>query len=103
MSFYVYMLECSDGSIYTGHTDDLEARLAAHRDGRFRGYTYKRRPVRLIFQEQFASREEAFRAEREIKGWSREKKLALARGHWQALRELAVRRTPRRWLGESER
>ncbi len=103
MSFYVYMLECADGSIYTGHTDNLEARLAAHRDGRFRGYTLKRRPVGLIFREQLASRNEAFRAEREIKGWSRDKKLALARGDWRALRELATRRTPRRWLGGSER
>ncbi len=100
MSFYVYMLVCADGSIYTGHTDNLEARLAAHQDGRFRGYTFKRRPVRLIFQEQFASREEAFGAEREIKGWSREKKLALARGDWQTIKDLALRRTPRRWLGE---
>ncbi len=100
MSFYVYMLECADDSIYTGHTDNLEARLAAHRDGRFRGYTFKRRPVGLIFREQFMTRDEAFRAEREIKGWSRDKKLALARGDWQALRELAERRTPRRWLGE---
>ena len=103
MSFYVYMLLCSDGSIYTGHTDNLEARLAAHRDGRFRGYTYKRSPVRLIFQEQLLSREEAFQAECQIKGWSRDKKLALARGDWQVLRELAERRTPRRWLQKAGR
>ena len=101
MSFYVYMVECSDGSIYTGHADNLEARLAAHQDGRFRGYTYKRRPVRLIFHEQLASRDEAFRAEREVKGWSRGKKLALATGDWQTIKRLAVRRTPRGWLGEA--
>jgi len=87
-------------SIYTGHSDNLEARLAAHDDGRFRGYTYKRRPVRLIFHEAFATREEAFAAEREIKGWSWEKKWALARRDWQVLKELSVRRTPRRWLAE---
>ena len=68
MSFYVYMLLCADGSIYTGHTDNLQARLAAHHDGDFRGYTLRRRPVKLIFQEQFPTRDEAFRAEREIKG-----------------------------------
>src|SRR5687767_4099830 len=67
---------------------------------RFRGYTYKRRPVRLIFHEPFATREEAFAAERQVKSWSREKKLALARRDWQTLQELAVRRTPRRWLTE---
>ena len=100
MAFYVYMLECSDNSIYTGHSDNLEARMAAHHDGRFRGYTYKRRPLRLIFHDTFPTREEAFAVEREIKGWSREKKWALARADWDALKELSVRRTPRRWLAE---
>ncbi len=100
MAFYVYMLECSDESIYTGHSDNLEARLPAHNDGRFRGYTFKRRPVRLIFHESFPTREEAIAAERQVKGWSREKKWALARRDWQVLRELSVRHTPRRWLVE---
>jgi predicted GIY-YIG superfamily endonuclease len=100
MSFYMYMLECSDHSIYTGHSDNLEARLSAHNDGRFRGYTYDRCPVRLLFHEPFATREEAFAAERQVKGWSREKKLALARRDWEVLKELSVRRTPRRWLAE---
>jgi predicted GIY-YIG superfamily endonuclease len=89
MSFYVYMLECADGSIYTGHTDDLEARLAAHHQGTFKGYTSRRRPVRLIFQEQFRTRDEAFAAERQIKGWCRAKKLALARGDWAEVIRLA--------------
>ncbi len=92
MAFYVYMLLCADGSIYTGHTDNLEARLAAHHDGRFRGYTFPRRPARVIFREQFASRDEAFRAEREIKGWSRAKKLALAQSDWTEIRRLSARR-----------
>jgi len=102
VAFYVYMLDCADNSIYTGHSDNLEARFAAHQDGRFRGYTYKRRPVRLIFHEPFATREEALAAEREIKGWSREKKWALARRDWQVLKELSVRRTPRRGLLERD-
>ena len=100
MAFYAYMVECSDGSIYTGHCDNLEARLPAHQDGRFRGYTLQRRPVRLIFHETFPAREEALAAEREIKRWSREKKWALARRDWEVLKELSVRRTPRRWLTE---
>lgn len=83
------MLECADGSIYTGHTDDLEARIAAHQLGTFQGYTSGRRPVRLIFQEPFATRDEAFAAERRIKGWSRAKKLALARGDWPEIERLA--------------
>ena len=82
MSFWVYMLECADGSIYTGHTDDLDARLAAHRLGTFKGFTSLRRPLRMIFSEQFSTRDEAFAAERRIKGWSRAKKLALAGGDW---------------------
>jgi len=52
--------------------------------------------LRLIFHEPFATREEALAAEREIKGWSREKKWALARRDWQVLKGLSVRRTPRR-------
>jgi len=89
LSFQVYMLECADGSIYTGHTDELDARLAAHQLGTFRGYTSIRRPVRLIFQARFATRDEAFAAERRIKGWSRRKKLALARGDWKEVERLA--------------
>ena len=89
MSFYVYMLECADGSIYCGHTEDLEARLAAHQTGTFRGFTHKRRPVRLIFREEFPTRDEAFSAERRIKGWSRAKKLALAKGDWAEVVRLA--------------
>src|SRR2546427_6793313 len=74
------MVTCADQSIYTGHADNLEARLAAHNDGRFRGFTFTRRPVRLIFQASLPTRQEAIEAERQIKGWSRAKKLALAAG-----------------------
>src|SRR2546428_6473337 len=102
MAFYAYMLECSDGSIYTGQCDNLEARLAAHQDGRFRGYTSKRRPIRLIFHESFSTREEALTAEREIKAWSHEKKWALAQRDWEVLKELSMRRTRRRWLTERD-
>ena len=90
MSFYVYMLRCADGSIYTGHTDNLEARLAAHRMRVFSGYTASRLPVPLIFEEQFATRDEAFARERQIKGWSRRKKLALASGDWAAMQRLSA-------------
>ena len=89
MSFYVYMLLCADGSLYTGHTDNLESRLAAHEAGTVKGYTSCRRPVRLIFAEGFPTRDEAFAAERRIKGWSRAKKLALARGDWETVVRLA--------------
>ena len=89
MAFFVYILECSDKSLYTGHTDNLEARLGAHHRGTFRGYTSRRRPLRLLFVEEFATREEALAAERQIKGWRRAKKLALARGDWEEVQRLA--------------
>jgi predicted GIY-YIG superfamily endonuclease len=82
MAFYVYILWCSDGSYYTGHTDDLEARLAAHEKGTVPGYTSRRRPVSLVFSDQFHSREDALGRERQIKGWSRAKKQALIENNW---------------------
>ena len=96
MEFYAYMVLCADQSINTGHADNLEARLAAHNDGRFRGFTFTRRPVRLIFQTSFPTRQEAIEAERQIKGWSRAKKLALAEGDWELLERLSLRRQPQK-------
>ena len=89
MSFYVYVLRCSDGSYYVGHTDDVEQRIAAHETGAFSGYTARRRPVELVFVQDFASRDEAFQCERQVKGWSRKKKEALIRGDWEALKTLS--------------
>jgi tRNA/rRNA methyltransferase len=83
------MLRCADGSYYVGHSDDLEARLAAHRTGALQGYTQSRRPVTLVWSQEFGERDEAFRAERQIKGWSRAKKEALIRGDWDGLQVLA--------------
>ena len=86
MSFWAYMLRCADGSYYVGHTDDLEARVGAHQSGVIKGYTHKRRPVALAWSQDFGERDEAFRAERQIKGWNRAKKEALIRGDWDAVR-----------------
>ena len=87
--FYVYILRCSDGSYYTGHTDQIEARLVAHQSGQISGYTSERRPVELAFLEQFGSRDDAFRRERQIKGWSRSKKEALMVDDWERLVRLS--------------
>jgi len=88
--FYVYILECSDGSYYTGHSDDIDARISQHEQGAFVScYTYKRRPVKVIYVEIFGTRDEAFNAERQIKGWSRRKKLALIEGDFDRLKYLA--------------
>jgi TrmH family RNA methyltransferase len=89
VTFAAYMLRCADGSYYVGHTDDLERRIGEHVAGT-PGYTYDRRPVQLIWQETFSSREEALSAERQIKGWTRQKKEALASGDWSALRDAAI-------------
>lgn len=83
MAFYVYILKCSDGSYYTGQTDDLEKRFNQHAVGYFPNcYTASRLPVQLAFQQPFSSRYEAIEAERKIRGWNRVKKECLIRGDW---------------------
>ena len=91
LACYVYMLRCSDGSYYVGHANDLEHRLAAHERGTIEGYTLSRRPVELVFSDQFSTRLEAFHRERQIKGWSRARKEALIKGDWDGLVELSNR------------
>jgi len=91
VDFYTYMLRCSDGHYYVGHTDDLDARIAQHQVGAIPGYSEKTRPVTLVWSERFPDRDQAFAAEWQIKGWSRAKKEALIRGDFEALRQLASR------------
>jgi putative endonuclease len=74
---YVYIVVCNDGSLYTGWTTDVEARVEAHNAGRGSRYCKQRRPVHLVYQEEHASRSEAQRRELAIKRWPRRKKLAL--------------------------
>jgi putative endonuclease len=89
MSFWAYMLHCADRSFYVGHTDDIEHRMAQHRHGEIKGYTCTRLPGTLVWSQEFTSRYEALQAERQIKGWSRAKKLALIRGDWPLVSALA--------------
>lgn len=89
MPFHAYLLRCNDGSYYAGHTDNLEQRMAQHDTGALGGYTAARRPVRLVWSACFPTREEAFAAERRIKGWSRAKKEALIAADWERLRTLS--------------
>lgn len=74
---YMYMLECSDGSFYTGSTWDLEKRLLEHQAGLGANHTRKRLPVKLVYYESFDRVEDAFRREKQVQGWSRRKKQAL--------------------------
>ena len=78
MKAFTYILVCADGTLYTGWTNDLEKRLAAHNAGKGAKYTRSRRPVRLFYYEEFAEKCEAQRRECEIKRLPREKKIALA-------------------------
>jgi predicted GIY-YIG superfamily endonuclease len=87
--FHCYILKCSDDKYYTGHTDDMERRFAEHQSGYFKGFTYKRRPVALMWNEAFQTRIDAQAAEVQIKGWSRAKKEALIAGDWDRISELA--------------
>ena len=90
MSFFVYMLECADGSIYTGQTENFDVRFAQHACGHFpRCYTFKRRPLTVLWLDAMGTRIEALAAERQVKGWTRAKKLALATGDWSLLAQLA--------------
>ena len=95
MGAFVYMLRCADGSLYVGSAtgEDVAPRVDQHNAGAFPGsYTWSRRPVTLIWCEHFARITDAIAAERQIKGWSRAKKLALASGDWERVRQLAKRR-----------
>jgi predicted GIY-YIG superfamily endonuclease len=92
MSAYLYILRCADGSYYVGTTrGGLEKRLAEHEARAFDGYTARRRPVILVFHQHFERIEDAAAAERQVKGWRREKKEALIQGDFASLRGLSRR------------
>ena len=76
----VYLLRCTDDSLYCGWTNDLERRVKAHNDGRASRYTSRRLPVRLVYTRQMPDRSAAMREEARIKRLSRPEKLALIRG-----------------------
>ena len=74
---YMYILECSNGTYYTGSTKNLERRLQEHQNGNGANYTKKHLPVKLVYFESFSRIDEAFYREKQIQGWSRRKKEAL--------------------------
>ena len=74
---FTYIVECSDHTLYTGWTNDLEKRIRAHNEGKGAKYTKSRRPVKLVYFEAFATKEEAMSREYRIKRMSRQEKLAL--------------------------
>lgn len=91
--YYVYILRCSDASVYVGYTINVEARVRAHNMGLGAAHTFKRLPVALVYSEAHPTRLAAIRRERQLKGWTRKKKEALIRGDLSTLRILSRRRT----------
>jgi putative endonuclease len=90
MQIFVYMLRCSDGSYYIGLTRaGLDKRIGEHQSGSFKGYTSSRRPVELVWSQDFQWLNDAIACERRVKGWRREKKEALIRGDYAMLPKLA--------------
>jgi putative endonuclease len=77
MAFYCYILECADGTFYTGWTTDPPRRERQHNAGRGAKYTRTRRPVKLVYVEELSSRAEAMKRERVIKKMTREQKRKL--------------------------
>jgi putative endonuclease len=87
---YMYILECADGSYYTGSTNNLALRLAQHQRGEGANHTRKRLPVTLVYYEEYERVDEAFYREKQVQGWSRKKKEALIRGAPHLLPALAM-------------
>ena len=79
MMNYTYIVRCNDGSLYTGWTNDLERRLEAHNSGKGAKYTKTRRPVELVYFEEFETKEEAMSREYAIKHMTRKKKEELCK------------------------
>jgi putative endonuclease len=90
---YVYMLRCSDGSYYVGSAR-LDRRVSEHNEGTYGGYTSTRRPVTLVWAQDFLVITDAIDVERQIKGWSRAKKEALIRGDYGTIQILSKRKKP---------
>lgn len=92
--YSVYILECSDKSFYVGLSNDLSRRIEEHKFGlNKKCYTYRKRPVKLIYFEEFNDVYQAISREKQIKGWGRVKKMALISGNYDHLPKLAERKT----------
>ena len=88
-SSWTYILGCSDGSYYVGSTSNFEQRIGQHNAGTFDGYTSSRRPVKLLWSQEFTDIRDAIAAERKLKKWTRAKKEAVMHGDFEMLHELS--------------
>ncbi|MBD8023031.1 GIY-YIG nuclease family protein [Microbacterium gallinarum] len=91
---YMYILECSDRTLYVGSTRDLEHRLAQHGEGEGSFYTRTRLPVKLLYFEQFERVSDAYLREKQVQGWSRAKRLALVNEQLEKLPGLSKKDFP---------
>ncbi len=98
----MYILQCADGSYYTGSTVDLEQRLSQHQSGQGANHTKKRLPVRLVYYEKFARIDKAFYREKQVQGWSRKKKQALVAGRTEKLKKAAECMNETHWKNYEE-
>ncbi|NEN24313.1 GIY-YIG nuclease family protein [Cryomorpha ignava] len=85
MKGWMYILLCSDGSYYTGSTNNMDKRYIEHQNGKGANYTKKRLPVKLLYYEEYSRIDTAFYREKQVQGWSRKKKEALMEGKLDAL------------------
>ena len=89
--YFVYILKCADNSYYTGITNNIERRLVEHKIGtQPDSYTFKRRPVKLVFCTDFLDPNQAIAFEKQVKGWTRAKKEAIINDEWDRLKDLAA-------------
>jgi putative endonuclease len=95
--YYTYIVKCSDDSYYTGVTNNLENRIAEHNEGKdVRSYTFKRRPVELVWSDMTFDINQAIELEKQIKGWSRAKKEALIKEDWKRIVELSNKKSEKK-------
>ncbi len=93
---YMYILECADGTYYTGSSKDVLYRLKQHQNSEGANYTKTRLPVKLVYYEEYDRIDEAFYREKQVQGWSRKKKKSLIDGEYDRLPELSKNYTEHR-------
>jgi type I restriction enzyme R subunit len=92
---YMYILQCVDGSFYTGSTKELALRIEQHKNGEGANFTANHLPVKMVYYETFDRIDEAFKREKQIQGWSRAKKIALIQGDKEKLIQLSKSKSER--------
>ena len=91
--YYVYILECFDKTYYTGFTSNLSSRIVEHKSGKHKdSYTYSRRPLNIVFYCEFTEADLAIDTEKQIKKWSKAKKVALINGEYDSLPNLSKKK-----------